>query len=381
MIKVGIITIIDYDNYGNRLQNVATHTILRSFGYDPMTIINSPNIKGNLLGKIKKTRFKILRSYLKKIIILLRRRIYPNKNDKQLAILAPIREKNFREFSSRYLTETKQLYNLTNIETIDNKNYYAFLVGSDQVWNPNYRGGSSLDFLTFAPKEKRIAYAASFGISEIPQEYRENYQKWLSEMAHISVREDSGAAIVKELTGRDVPVLVDPTLMLSKEKWLQISKPAQYMPKNNYLLTYFLGDIDAEKRNWIKNLSMQNNLEIVRMADLEDEERYTADPGEFLDYIYNCTIFCTDSFHGAVFSILFEKPFVIFDRVSKTGSMSSRIDTLISKFKLKGRKWDKAVNTDSYFCVDYSHVPPILEDERNKAITYLRNALHIEDNE
>ena len=78
--------------------------------------------------------------------------------------------------------------------------------------------------MEFAPKEKRIAYAPSFGIPKIPAVYKEKYKKWIMEIPYLSVREESGAKIIKELTGKDVPVLIDPTLMLTKEKWLSIAK-------------------------------------------------------------------------------------------------------------------------------------------------------------
>ena len=108
-------------------------------------------------------------------------------------------------------------------------------------------------------------------------------------------------------------------------------------------------------------------------------KRYSEGPSEFLDYIASCELFLTDSFHGAIFSILFNKPFVVFDRIGNMPSMSSRIETLLSKFKLEHRKWERVMETGNYFEVDFSHVKPILEKERKKAYEYLKNALKIKD--
>ena len=105
--------------------------------------------------------------------------------------------------------------------------YDYFITGSDQVWNPNYLYGSSIYFLAFAPKHKRIAFAPSFGVSEIKPEYVERYKEWLSGMHRLSVREDDGAKIIKRINRKRRPVLVDPTMLLTKEKWLSIAKPAR----------------------------------------------------------------------------------------------------------------------------------------------------------
>jgi len=198
-------------------------------------------------------------------------------------------------------------------------------------------------------------------------------------MYKLSVREEAGAKIIKELTGRDAVVLVDPNLMLTKEQWLLISKTAIHKPNKPYLLTYFLGGICPENKEKIYSIARDKNLEVVNLEDLEDEVRYVADPAEFLDYINSSAIVFTDSFHGTVFSILFEKPFVVFDRIDNIQSMSSRIDTLLSKFKLDSRKWENVKNTDDIFNIDFSHVPEILEFERKKAIDYLKNALEVKD--
>ena len=172
--------------------------------------------------------------------------------------------------------------------------------------------------------------------------------------------------------------MADPTLLLTKEKWLSIAKEASNKPKDKYLLTYFLGGIPTQYKKEIKKTAKENNLEIINLGDIKEKDTYQTGPSEFIDYINNCSVMFTDSFHGTVFSILFEKPFVVFQRKGGT-SMYSRIDTLLNKFKLNSRKVENISWDDDLFSVDFSHVPQILEAERKKSLDYLKDALEIKD--
>jgi exopolysaccharide biosynthesis predicted pyruvyltransferase EpsI len=114
--------------------------------------------------------------------------------------------------------------------------------------------------------------------------------------------------------------LADPILLLTKEKWLSIAKEASNKPKDKYLLTYFLGGIPTQYKKEIKKTAKENNLEIINLGDIKEKDTYQTGPSEFIDYINNCSVMFTDSFHGTVFSILFEKPFVVlllFHKISK----------------------------------------------------------------
>lgn len=373
MKKVGIITICDYENYGNRLQNYATQEILRSLGCKVETIVNTPHKierKHNSENKFNKLKNMTFQQLVSKTMKKIKYKI-TKKNC--------IEEKKtaFKNFTKANITETQFVISKDNIPSDLGAVYDFFVVGSDQVWNPFFRKGSPIDFLTFAPKQKRIAFAPSFGISSIPEEYVEKYRLWLSQMWCLSVREQAGADIIKELTGRDATVLLDPTLMLTKEKWLAISKRASNKPRNKYLLTYFLGDLSHEREKTIKEIASQNKLEVVNLASMKDKSRYSVDPSEFIDYINSSSIFLTDSFHGCVFSILFEKPFIVFEREGKAPSMNSRIDTLLLKFKLESRSWDKVNDITNICDIDYSHIPDIMEKERKKTLNYLEEALNI----
>lgn len=369
--KVGILTINDYDNYGNRLQNYAVQEVLSFFGFDVVTIVNITKIKKpGFFRRINRIKNYSINELQNKIRIKFYNKIYYGKMEKRI--------NRFKEFSHKYINETSYTISINNIpHDLDSKFDY-FITGSDQVWNPTFARFSEIDFLTFAKPSKRISYAASFGISFIPTEYKDSFKKWISEMQHLSVREEAGAKIIRELTGRESQVLIDPTLMLSKDKWLSISSESVNKPADKYLLTYFLGEVSKEDRRSIKEIALKNKLKIINLASIYDLDFYDADPSEFIDLINSASVVFTDSFHGVIFSILFEKPFVVFERKS-VYSMSSRIDTLLSKFKLESRRWENIKDTDDIFNIDFSHVPEILEAERKKALDYLKNALEIKD--
>mgnify|MGYP001369123238 CR=1 FL=1 len=364
--RIGIITLNGYFNYGNRLQNYALQEVLKSYGFLVETIL----VKVQKEEKEKGENYKIelILKYIKSILKFVLRY---KRHEK-------IRTQRFLEFSKKHIHETDFFIFENNVPSEVVSKYDFFVTGSDQVWNPEYNGMSSVYFLTFAPKSKRISYAASFGISDLPNESIQKYKKWLSEIKYLSVREEAGAKIVKELTGRDAEVHLDPTLLLTKEEWMCISRESPNKPKAKYILTYFLGNISEVRQKIINDIAEEYQLEVVSLANIKDKRTYIADPSEFLDYIDSAELILTDSFHGSVFSILFEKPFIVFEREGHEKPMTSRLDTLLSKFQLQSRKWGN-IGKNEIFEVDYSHIPDILERERKKALNYLEKALEIRE--
>lgn len=376
MNKVGIITLNGYFNYGNRLQNYALQEFIKMYGYECETIIDNTIIDKSSLLKIKKQNkvLNLLNKDFKQICLAINNRI----NSKKINDINLDRTRIFKDFSKTFINETKFSIQLGNIDNNLEKNYEYLVVGSDQIWNPFDGKVSEISFLNFAPKYKRISYAPSFGVNDIPEQEKENYKKWLLDMNHISVREDAGAKIVKELTGREVPVVIDPTMILSKEQWLSISKESKFKPKKKYLLTYLLGGGTKEHKKTIKNIAKEYNLEIVNLGDIKYRNHYVTGPSEFIDYINDASVFFTDSFHGCVFSMLLDTPFIVSNRVGQDSytSMESRIDTFLHKFKLEDRRYSNIDNIDIFKC-DYTISNELLEIERKKSWNYLKNSFDI----
>lgn len=370
--KIGISTIIDYDNYGNRLQNYAGQEVLKSLGFEVETIPDIPVVSKpkevSLKSKIKKSILRGLRgispSYKKKIDTML----YNQK----------FRKERFIEFTQKNIKMCNvEINNFSDLCQLDNKFDY-FITGSDQVWNYNFRPYLDKDFLGFVSKEKRISYASSFGVSSLPEDYIEKYHKFLSEMNYLSVREHAGQRIIKDLTGRDAQVLIDPTMMLHKDEWLQIASKPKCTPNKKYLLTYVLGNQTDEFKDFVDCLAKEKDLEVLSLLNPYDKDIHCVDPGEFVYLINQADVMITDSFHGAVFSILMETPFVIFERQDSFVSMNSRIETLVTTFKMESRLSSHIKTVDDVYNIDFTHIDEILNYERHKAIDYLKKAFSME---
>ncbi|MFQ7522828.1 MAG: polysaccharide pyruvyl transferase family protein [Terrisporobacter sp.] len=374
MNKVGILTLNGYFNYGNRLQNYALQEVIEKLGLDCETIINKTNLQKQKSSVMKSGIEIFLEKSIKEKIDMINYKI--NKN--RIKEFNENRYDIFEKFSKKYINETSFSISINNIPKDLENRYGYFISGSDQVWNPNDSAVSEINFMTFAPRCKRLTYAPSFGVSKIPQQYKEDYKSWLEGIDNISVREQEGAKIIKDLTGKDALVVVDPTMLLTKEQWLSISKKHDNKPNKKYLLTYFLGGISKEVNKKVKKIAKQNNLKVVNLATLKDKKYYATGPSEFIDYINDASLFMTDSFHGCVFSVLLETPFVVCDRLghTKEQNMSSRIETFLEKFQLQSRTFDK-VTDEILFEKNYIEANEILEIERKISWDYLKEVLEI----
>lgn len=361
--KIAINTIIDNNNYGNRLQNYAVQEILKKENADVNTLKNLEdfNFKKNFLYKAFKHLYRFIKHFLKKI---LKRK----KNE------FPERKKRFEEFnkninfSKRYVTAYSKI----------NQKFDYFITGSDQVWNPCFFRLSDVDFLCFAEPKKRIAFSASFGLSKLSNGDKKIPEKYLNNFKAISVREDAGKNIIEKISQRkDVEVLVDPTMLLTAEEWDKVSKKPKQLKANKYILNYFLGELSEERKKEINRVAKENGCEVINILD-KNSPFYETGPSEFLYLEKNAFLICTDSFHSCVFAILYNRPFIVFEREDNTVSMNSRIETLLSKFGLKDRKF-KGKITEENLKYDYKNAYKILENEKVKANNFLKKALDIND--
>lgn len=370
MKKVGILTINDNTNYGNRLQNYAVQKIIERYGYNVETIINKTHYGDGIRTKLKKY------NYNPKIVIdkMSKKIIYKRYRD-----LLQRKQENCKEFNKKYIKSSDYIITKETIpENIANE-YDYFVIGSDQVWNPNADRVSVIDFAMFSPKEKNISLAASFGVNEIPNndEYITLYKNGLNNIGNLSVREFKGKEIIEKISQRkDIEVLVDPTLLLTSEEWNKIiKKPNKDIPEK-FLLTYFLGKISNKRRKFLEDVAKKYNLKIINLGSLKDNNYYDIDPGEFVYLFKNASLVFTDSFHGCVFSIIFEKAFYALNREDYQKSMNSRIKTLFEKLKLDNSlqtlEIDK-VNLDT----NYLKQREIIKKEQEKVKQFLDNAFNV----
>ena len=370
VLKVAIITINDNNNYGNRLQNYALEKYLfnklriekvNTIWYDPQyTYISQINIFSWKTWIKYIINWKNQRNYLKKE--------YFKDN---------IRMYNISKFTKKIMTKLD-----FRIKDNLNEEYNYFIVGSDQVWNPNFwskkYNHANIRFLKFVPKEKRIAYAASIAISEIPKDKEQFFKDGLNEMKSISMREKAGADLVKKLTGKEVPVVVDPTILLTKEEWQKIERVPEWYNGEKYILTYFLGNSSSV----IENIARKNNWKIYNLMDKNNFNLYTSRVEEFIYLINHAQLVATDSFHASVFSILMNTPFLVVNRQQKGAvDMTSRIDTLMELFGYQNRyivngKCD--LSDEEILYMDFSNVKVIQEREIERSTVYMKKALNLE---
>ena len=360
--KVGIVTIQDITNYGNRLQNYAvSHVLQTQFGCKTMSLAaykEKPFENGNHILWLKN---KIAKAMC----------VFPEVAEKRFGS-GITRWRNFYNWNKQNIP-TRNFYEHSSLPQRLNEEYDLFFAGSDQIWNYRFPGTNYDDyFLKFAQDSKKAAICGSFGVEDIPDEWKQTYIDGLSAFTHISVREDAGAKIVKDLTGRDVPVLVDPVMLLSKDEWLRVAKKPRVDIFKPYILKYYLGDETEEEK--IDNWAKENGYAVYELLNDRIPDLYSAGPGEFISLIANAALVASDSFHCIAFAIIFRKPFVVYARRGSGNYMTSRLDTLLRKFKLQGR-WKHLLRPDQYLACDYSGVDALVATEQEKAANYIRTVL------
>lgn len=328
---IGIVTIDDYINYGNRLQNYALTMLLEAQGFRVVNGIRVNTKQDYVICShgIIKTLVKILVPYR---LIKDRITLKPFKHSG----LLEQREARFLEFTNQYTSILSPIIAPNHrqaMKVFDRYGIDYFVAGSDQVWNPVF-AGIAYEFLTFAPKNMRLSFAASIGVDSIPNDKVERYRKSLNAMKYLSVREQRAVEIIKELTGRDADLTLDPTLLLEPKKWQQAVKKPDIALEQKYICTYFLGETPEA----VQSFAQEKGLPIYALNSEEYPELFTLDPGEFLYMIQNAVYVLTDSFHAVAFSIKFHKEFYVFDRKEKgMANMFSRIETITNRFHLENR--------------------------------------------
>lgn len=352
MSKIGVITINDFNNYGNRLQCYAAQCFLNDMGYDAENIYN--DIRGNFVIEFGKRAVRAFRNFGCRKIIAARKR-------------------NFDEFNKNIKFSDDVIINGRYDKSINGK-YDFFVTGSDQVWNPYDSGRSGIDFLSFASDEKKVSFSASIGTETLPDSAKDRYKEYLKNFKSISVRENSAKKIVEDLTGRgDVRVLPDPTLLISVEKWDSVSQKPDYNYGPKYILSYFLGGC-GKYESVIKGIAEKYSCEIIDIYDRKSEF-YSCGPQHFLNLEKNAFLICTDSFHSAVFAFIFNRPFIVFNRDNTKINMNARMETLLQEFSLEKCKYDKEREISEYLTWDYSRGYEVLKKKREEARDFIIQAL------
>lgn len=364
--KVAIITWHQYNNYGGVLQAYALREVIKQLGINKVDTIN-------YIPKSPRKRMKI-KDINRKICVRLR----------NIKNYVEQRESKFNKFRECNFTFTKKCDNATELFLL-NDEYDKFICGSDQIWAPTVFNENY--FLGFVSNDsKKISYAPSMGLPEIDNKYiKENIRNLVSKIENISIREEQGKKIIKEFTNKDIKVVLDPTFLLNKNEWNGRFN-LEEKNKEEYIVFYCLGG-NKEHYKIAKKIAKAINkkLKIIPgdIFDYKKEGLENVSPEEFLKLIYNASMVITDSFHGTIFSINFNVPFITLKRFKDNKlSQNSRIYNILKKVNLEERMYDKNIK---YFIenteIDFNKCNKIIEEERKKSISFLEEALKKENRE
>lgn len=363
MKKVCIVTITLGSNFGNRLQNLALQETIAALGHQVETV-------RNLTGDSK-----ILRTF--PVLLKIMEGIAANK---QVCLFLNFFIKNprikkkicFLGFNKNYIKWSPYIVIKDQIPRAFKNNYDIYVCGSDQIWNPDMKFNSDIEFLPFVKREKKVAYAASFGTNDLPNGYLERISFYLSDFNYISVREKRALEFLKQIHRSDALLALDPTMLLTAKEWeRREQRPDFETEEYSYILSYNLKTKTADSEKFIQDLSVKKNLKIIDLLDHKQADYYGIGPLEFIYLIHHAAIVCTDSFHATVFSLLYHKNFIVFDRKH----MNSRIDTLLEIADMTDRKFSGLENIEMDFS-RYDCFEKNLNKKRKQSTEFLIKALH-----
>lgn len=375
--NIGILTLPLRTNYGGILQAYALQTVLEEMGHKVVILDKSP-YKHLPIWKMPLSYSKrILKKYVQRKDI---RIFYEHWNNKSYPIISQYTQKFIKTYIHR-----KEVNDLNQLKEND---FDALIVGSDQVWRIRYFSTMHSDiknaFLYFARNwinVKRIAYAPSFGTEE--WEYSKEQTAICKSLLHkfnaISVREISGIELCKKYFNINAQHVLDPTLLLNVTHYSKLANKANKIYPSNMLLHYIL-DENEKTNELIKCIATEKGLNIVR-ANSKVENQY-ADINEriqppvemWLSGFYNTDYVVTDSFHACAFSIIFNKPFIVYGNKDRG---YARFTSLLSLFGLTNRL---VTNIDEALVVikeniNWEAVNKLREEMKEKSIDFLKNNL------
>lgn len=366
--KVGILTWTRYWNYGSLLQAYGLRAAIAGMGLEAYLIDYAPSAKTKLKNQIKYRNSPAL--YFSKIRSSVYDRFFADKAENEL------KRRRMREFiESAPMTEIA--YNPDDLARVTEE-FDTLICGSDQIWtpvsfNPEY-------YLSFAPSSKtKIAYAPSFGVRNIPKGKRQIISELIARFDSLSVREKRGAEIVRELAGKDVPVNADPVLLRDRTQWEKLAVRPQ--TEEPYVFCYILDRAEAF------SLAKQHGEGCTVKCINESRKNVGADrselvgttsPEEFLGLILKAEKIYTDSYHGILFSLIFNKPVKVVRRFDdrSSASQNTRIDSI---FEIIGKPYQSC--DGEIAAEDYESINSAISLLRESSLSWLRSALGVEEAE
>ena len=345
-VKIGILTFHEADSYGAVLQAYALQQTLAKLGADSEFVqFNMPTAPAASTAPANASAASAL--FMRRI---------QAEGKKREALFSAFRQK-YMHISAPYQPTDPV-----------NADYDHFIAGSDQIWNFRIPGADGRYFLPFASPEKRHSYAASFGADSLPEKAKDWVAKQLASFSSISVREESGCQIVKELTNRCAQVCLDPTMLPDRADWEALTTKDE----NPYVLLFLLkydevlvqqAKKEAEKRDLPLRIISASFIPQVGM-----DAWNTTGVTQWLSAIRNAACVFTNSFHGMVFSMIFHRQFHIQRLTGELSSRNGRLDEMLSFLQLTDA-------LDGVVCPDYEEVWKLLDERKAASIMYLRRII------
>lgn len=380
--KIGILTQSLQANYGGLLQNYALQQTLVRAGHEVETIDWEGG--SGLRAMLYRMKVRVLHAFLPNRFSPLKYK--PNNNEQAII------QRNTNHFINTYINHTEAIHSYDEfVRQAAKGGYDAYVVGSDQCWRPCYNAFLPSMFLDFVQDKqvKRIAYAASFGTDK--WEFSPQQTAVCASLAQkfdlVTVREDSGVTLCKDYLGVDAVHVLDPTMLLSKEDYIQIIEKEQEPKSDGTLFNYIL-DPDAKKSTFIDKVAQENGLKVFQvLPKCQAETRTRKDvksriddcvfPGvsTWLRAFMDAEMTVVDSFHGMVFSIIFNKPFWVIGNAHRG---MSRFTSLLKVFHLENRLLDASGldDVDLSQSIDWESVNEILKEKQKECKLLLLNSLN-----
>lgn len=364
--RIAILTLPLHTNFGGILQCYALQTVLERMGHE-VSILNTSFDEVDY-----KTRAGLLFKRLIKVILRKESKYYGWKTEGEIT----------RQYTQAFIDEYIHIRNIRDLFLLKEGEYDAIVVGSDQIWRPLYYQPIANAYLKFAKdwtSIKRIVYAASFGVDkwEYTQEETEECASLLKLFDAVSVREQSAVELCRMYLQKNVVQLLDPTLLLTKDDYLSLIQDSAITRHKNGLFYYFL-DTTQDKMNIVFELSKKYELTPFRANNpntenysLHFEYRVQSSIGAWIAGFEDASLVVTDSFHGCVFSIIFNKPFIV---IGNTKRGDARFSSLLSMFDLEAR-WIKSsysITTQQIVPILWNMVNTKLNKEREYSFSFLQ---------
>lgn len=357
--NVAIITWHYYHNFGSALQAYALQASIKKLEKNVKIL----NYRDLIFGKYSQSKLK-----LQSVLHLLF-----SKKTERLSYAFPF-------FQEKYFYQTTLVTDRQKLGDIGRK-FDTVVCGSDQIWAPNAL--NTVYLLDFLPERtEKVSYAASIGLNEIPIDKQQVYRDALKSFKAVSIREQKGAELLKDVCDIDAQVVLDPTLLLNKEEWTQLEQPVQKLIDSRFLFCYLL-KADHNYKNRILEYAKEKNQEVLGFSANESDNSWmrilkNIGPCEFLWLIHHADTVITDSYHGTIFSLLYHKRFITIERFNSDDGIcqNSRIDQLRSNFGLE--KEIVPQNLPEKLSVsetDYSLFEERLGKLRVSSIGFLKDAL------